>query len=198
MIRMWFSAWFMGILVAALVLVSAEVRSEPAATTAECLGGFCFGGKLIEERELVKRHGPGYTEGGKFPFHCYWVPEQKLFVQFRVHHGLPKEVNSVFVSKVPSCPKAYTPTNPFKALLTHEGVRIGDPYQKVIDVYGIPDFRERGTGLNKIGIPYEEARATAPFGEEALIYRKTPDELLGSVFYVHEGQVSAIEISVSE
>jgi len=163
-----------------------------------CLGEFCFDQKspLISEEDFVKRYGEGYTQGGEFAYHCYEVPEQKLFVHFWPYHANQREIMEIFVSDVPNCLTAKPPKTAFQPLITTEGLKIGDTYEKVVSLYGKPDVTRKANGLEKIGLDVDKAKKSAPFGNKFLSYWPDKNALLHADIYFRNGKVAAILISV--
>ena len=164
----------------------------------KCIANFCLGEKVQLEKELVKKYGAGYKLEGKFPLHCYEAPKQKLFITFWIYHGLPREIIKIFVSDKPSCNTSYSPNTPFEKLITTEGISLGDVQAKVVETYGKPDFIEKATALNMIGFEnHNKLIKEKPFGETILRYVSSENDLLQSSFYIRDGKVSGIEVSVS-
>lgn len=165
---------------------------------AECLGGICFGKTTVTQKQLIVHYGPGYTEGGRFASHCYVMRDEGLFVTLDIGHYPGRPVWTVFVSRAPACSKASAPRKPFRPLTTGEGVGIGDTLDKVFAIYGPPDRREEATSIRSIGRSAGEPSSVSPFGNEFLVYFHPTYELLRSEFYIRDGKVSAILISISE
>jgi hypothetical protein len=166
-----------------------------------CIAEFCFDvesiDQLMTERELIARFGKGYSEDGKFAFYCYEIPEQKLFVRFRPYHGEQRQIVDIFVSDTSSCPAAKKPNIPLKPLVTREGLKLGDPVEKVISLYGKPSSTAKGSAIEKIGATNYNAPNSSPFGDTVFKYGSTDDGLLRSEVYLRGDTVSAILISVS-
>lgn len=193
----------------ALIYPSVVFGADPAPAQTKyhgpsCIGEFCLNDAVTKEADLINKYGAGYFQRGKFSFHCYKVPDQGLFVHFHViKHNDCRIVSQVLVSDRPNCvinnqPQAKMTKKPFESLKTREGIKIGDTYQKVVDVYGTPDIMEKGTGLDVIGLDYKKAMSSMPLGEEVLIYNSPIGTLFQSSFYIRDGKVSAMQLSISE
>lgn len=195
---------FSSIIVALLFLITLQ-RDATAQSSSykgpSCMGEFCFNVKsmsmLMTEATFARKYGSGHREGNHGAAHCYKIPEQNLYVHFWTYHGEQNQIIGIFVSDEPSCPSALPPKVPFKPLVTREGLRVGDPYKKVITLYGEPDVEEKANGIEKIGIDYQTQLKTAPFGETRLRYF-SQDAPLGADIYLRKGKVSAILIIMSE
>jgi hypothetical protein len=120
-----------------------------------------------------------------------------LYVRFRPYHGEQKQIIDIFVSDEPSCPSAAPPKIPFKPIETDRGLKLGDPYKKVLALYGEPNVEEKANGIEKIGIDYNEQLKSAPFGDTRLRYFPTHGSSLGAHIYLRKGKVSAILISMA-
>jgi hypothetical protein len=165
-----------------------------------CLADFClFKTPLPSEEALVAKYGPGTQIKD---VRCYTVPDQKSYAHFGTAHDLPGRIVTVFVSRAPNClvgsEKPAVAKTTFPAFETKEGVRLGDPSIKVIDVYGPPSAKRAGEdGLGSL-LPYSRERQGAPFGETVLVYDGPPGELIQAKFYIHNRKVAAIYLSCSE
>jgi hypothetical protein len=165
-----------------------------------CIAGFClYKTPLPSEEELVAKFGPGTKIG---EIRCYGVPQQHAYVHFGGEHHAPGQIVTIFVSHerncFPSSEKLATSKVPFPALQTKEGIRLGDPYAKLISVYGPPSSKREGPdGLGQI-VPHSREREDSPFGETVLVYDGPPDELIQAKFYLHRGKIYAMYISCSE
>jgi hypothetical protein len=167
-------------------------------TGPRCIAGFCFDdAHPILESEFVAHYGKSRTVEGVY---CYRVSEQDLFVRFDVFHGESKELEEVFVSKIPNCLRTFSETVrsklAFKKFITAEGIGLGDSYSKVVATYGPPTHVERGTDLELRGLEHNKVLNSAPFGDKVLIYSGPDND--AAQFYFRNGRVSAILISVSE
>ena len=175
-----------------------SVTAQPSSYAGpSCMGEFCFNVRsmsmLMTEASFVKKYGSGHRVGDA---HCYKISEKNLYVLFTVYHGEQKQIMDIFVSDEPSCPSTKPPKIPFKPLVTGEGLRIGDPYKKVIALYGKPAIEEKADGTKKVGIAYQTQLNTAPFGDTRLRYLSAQDSPLGADIYLRKGKVSAILISM--
>ena len=175
-------------------------RARPAEETKgpRCIAQFCFDvesiSMLTTEQELVGQYGKGYNENGKFAFYCYEVPEQNLFIRFRPYHGEQRQIVDVFLSDVPSCPAVKKPRISFQPLTTSEGLKLGDPTEKVIFLYGKARSIDKASAEERIG---SGAPGSSPFGDTVLRYGSSNDDLFRSEVYLRGGRVSGILISVS-
>ena len=177
----------------------AKTATESRGSPPTCIGGFCFGPQVSPQRaELVSRHGAGHRISGKFPAHCYQIAT-KTYVYFRIHHGQQQaEIASILLSDVPACADALPPISPFPRMQTSEGLGLGDPYEKVIALYGTPSW-QGDAGLSVAGPVVGRADPTEAFGEVALTYIGSGLwTALRADIYVRSGKVSAIEVSFSE
>jgi len=177
-------------------MAASEKQQKPT-----CFAEFCFDTThpLITEEDFVKRYGKGHKEsiqGGIFVAYCYRVPQEKLFIRFRPHHADQREIMDIFVSDVPNCPAAKPPKTAFRPLTTVEGLKIGDPYEKVLSLYGTPDATRKADGLEKIGLDFEKAKKSTPFGDKLSIYWPNKNTSQHAEVYIRDGKVAAILISV--
>lgn len=165
-----------------------------------CVAGFCFGvgsiGVLMEESELVKKYGPGYWEVKKFPLHCYILQDQKLFVRVRPYHGEQKQIMEIFISDVPNCKSALPPARAFPRATTGEGLAIGDPFDRVLRLYGKPAMEG-----NPIRLGYCLQRKTAAteacrYGDLVYRYLRKDDQLFHADIVLRAGKVAGILISI--
>ena len=169
-------------------------------TGPSCLAGFCLANTpLPSEEELVKTYGSGTKIGEVY---CYAVPEQKAYIHFGIEHDRPGEIATVFISQAPNCVnssgKIASAEKPFPALEATGGVRLGDPFEKILDLYGPPSTKRGGSdGLGSL-VPYSRERQGSPFGENVLVYNGPASELIQAKFYIHRNKVVAIFLSCSE
>ena len=165
-----------------------------------CIAGFClYKTALPSEEELVAKYGPGSKMDET---RCYGVPQQHAYIHFGGDHRNPGKIVTIFVSHDRNCfpgsEKLATPKTPFPTLETKEGIRLGDPYAKLISLYGPPSSKREGPdGLGQI-VPHPREREDSPFGETVLVYDGPPDELIQAKFYLHRGKIYAMYISCSE
>ena len=160
----------------------------------DCVADFCFADRLQSDADLVAAYGAGFTDSREY--RCY-ESQDGLFIQFEMRHDGSGLIDSIFISTVPNCPGALRPTRPFQPLLTREGIGVGSSEEEVRAAYGKPCRIEPGTGLDMIGLPYDEAMRTAPFGDTALVYSDT-SSLLSAAFYMQHHVVTAFSVSASE
>ncbi len=165
-----------------------------------CLAGVCLEKTpLPSEEGLVATYGPGTTISES---RCYAVPEQKAYIHFDTARHLPGKIVTVFVSRsqkcLPSTGKVVKAKAPFPPFETKDGLRLGDPADKVIRLYGPPSTKRAGAdGLGSM-VPYSHERRGSPFGEAVLVYDDPKGELIQAKFYLHRNKVAAIYLSCSE
>lgn len=193
--------WIVVMLLSLTCVHSSLEAQQSSDAKPTCMGEFCFNvsslGMLMTEEAFVKKYGGGYSVGVRSVYHCFKASEQNLYVRFRSYHGEQNQIIEIFVSDVPSCPSARPPKRPFEPLETDQGLRIGDPYKKVLALYGEPNIEEKASGIERIGIDYRDQLSSAPFGDTRLRYFPAKESLLGAHIYIRKGKVSAILISAS-
>lgn len=172
-------------------------------TGPSCLAEFCFNGSgytsLPSERKIVAKYGPGTRIGDT---RCYSVSERHAFIHFDVEQPeLSGRFVTVVLSDVPNClvhTKLEEPTVPFPPLRTEHGIGLGDSYEKIVHTYGKPTAVEDGSWGNRDIVPHQRFRKGMPFGQKALIYNGPSDSLIQGIFYLRDGKVAGIYISVAE
>lgn len=193
---------YRSLLVAILCTAAAQGQTDKTPPSAysgpKCLANFCFrASHLPSERALVNRYGPGLKVGES---RCYAIPEQNSYVHFDVEHDLQGEIVTAFVSDVPNCvnpAKTPSPKRPFPKFETREGVKLGDPYKRVIQIYGPPTSIREGKDAGWFA-PGQRGTERSQFKGRALVYDGPDDELIQGIFYIRDGRIAAIYISCSE
>lgn len=165
-----------------------------------CISQFCFDKQAPNENDLTKPYGKGiFQKEGEASSHCYETSEQKLFIKFTVHNDIPPFIDSVLVSAIPICEKSCRPEKSFGMLKTMEGLSIGDPYEKVLQLYGKPNYVKTGEALKSLVYSYFHATKQVADFDMAIAYGPNAnDDLLIAWFFLKQRSVAAILISVSE
>lgn len=165
-----------------------------------CIAQFCFDQQAPRESALTQMYGSGiFKNEGEESFRCYVVPNQKLYLKFTIHNDTPPFIDSILVSDKPVCAKAKRPIKPFKQLRTLEGLIVGDKYEKVIQLYGAPQYVRTGKELNVLIRDEFSSSIQAMDFDKAVAYgpNKT-DDLLVTWLFIHNGRIAAILMSISE
>lgn len=171
-----------------------NARDHRTSLFPSCAGTFCFSGKLMTEEELVAQYGVGYSEDGRFPYHCYEAQSGGPFVRLRSAAGKPAEVLDILVSDRLSCPSAKPPAKPFGKLATDGGLNLGDSRDRVVELYGEPERESVADDLEIIrGAGSRDDRQ--PLGDTQLFYYARDPETLHAIVFLRNGIVSAILIS---
>ena len=167
---------------------------------AYCIANFCMGfhHKLpMRKSALIKTYGKGCIVNEVY--HCYFDPEQEIYIQFGVDEEHTNEIDFVFVSGKPSCPCNVRPKIKFPKMVTKEGIGIGNSIKEVLNTYGKPSSIRKPTDQFKADFSNEHSKDTEHFGDTAYFYYNIDKELaLFSVFYFRKGKVSAFLISNGE
>lgn len=180
-----------------------------------CMAGICLN-TAINQKTLVAKYGPGrlrieQSEVPEIRQRCYYDKQQGLYIEFTFDiHG---ELNSVsdlteiVVSTVPMCPKRYAPKRPFPRMVTESGLRVGLTEAEVETALGRPQRiddvaeleHERMAGAN--GFTQEMLMrnyAASVFGSPKWMYIPDPNDLLFNAFFMADGTVKSLWLSVSE
>lgn len=174
-----------------------------------CVAEFCFDKGALTEAWLVRRYSPGFERpfrsgSGQYfqKTHCYYVPAEDVWVEFTVDYhdktGEANEIIEMFLSKEPLCERKYVAKTPFKRLATARGVQIGSSQDAVVRAYGQPTRVDDSTAREKRNPDYKSTHLASKFGSPVLVYLAAENELLFSAFYMKDGQVYSVLISVSE
>ncbi len=120
-------------------------------------------------------------------------------MKFNIHNDTPPFIDSILVSDKPVCAKAKQPIKPFKQLRTLEGLIVGDKYEKVIQLYGAPQYVRTGKELKVLIRDEFPPSSQASDFDEAVAYgpNKT-DDLLVTWLFIRNGRIAAILMSISE
>lgn len=170
------------------------------------IGPFDFAGKLMMESQLISDFGQGYVQtlqvgdeilGKK---HIYYVSDEKLWVEISLSHVLDKNlermVESILVTKKELCDKKFKPKKSFGPLITSKGITIGDPIDKVLNVYGNPSISLDISKDKLFSVLVENLKLKS--GKVLRYLTTRPDELLFAEFYFDAEGLHSILISASE
>ena len=182
------------------IAFGAAISEEGSKLWPTCIAQYCFDGKAPQEIDLIKSYGYGtYKKDGEEAWHCYEVPERKLFLKFTIHNDITPLIVGIVVSSEPICKEARRPIKSFKRLNTKEGIAIGDKYEKVIHTYGNPQYVRTGRELVALSRDYFSSLLKIVDSDIAIAYGPTAvDDLLVTWFYFHKGSLAAISMSISE
>jgi len=173
------------------------------------VGGFCFENTLPDEAGLVRICGPGFVGGilkGEDRYlqksHCYYAPEQEVWVEFTAdYHDQTdpiKEIVEVFVTREPLCDKSYVPRKRFEKFATPKGIQIGSLENDVIRAYGDPTRIDDSIERERRDPRYKSTQLASKYGSRVFVYLAGEDSLLRAHFYIKDGRVHSILVSVSE
>lgn len=178
----------------------------------KCMAGICLE-PPIAQKALVAKYGPGLTRSGPgsgddMVTRCYYDKKQDLYVEFTFDkHGeavYDSDLIEIMVSPVPMCPKRYAPKKPFSKLVTESGLKVGSTVAEVEAALGKPSRiddvagRERTTYATKPQEYLLRNYDSSAYGGQKLMYIPDPEELLFSAFYISDGKVKSVLLSVSE
>lgn len=165
-----------------------------------CIAQFCFDQQAPRASALIQMYGSGiFKNEGEKSFHCYVVPDQKLFLKLTVHNDTSPFIDSILISNNPVCTKEKQPMKPFKQLKTLEGLMVGDEYEKAIRLYGIPQYIRTGKELNiLIRDEFSSSNQEMNFDKAVAYGPNKTDDLLVTWLFFHKNRIVAILMSISE
>ena len=212
-------AWGWTVLLPLLILLPASASSvdnkgQAGNKASTCIAKLCLATPL-SQKEIVAQYGEGRkrVSGGatdESVSRCYYDPKQDLYVEFNFDKHVQDQVvynsdlTQVMVSRVPMCEKSFKPKHPFPKFVTELGLTIGSTEAEVQAAMGKP---------NRVGAAEDRSKRSTPtshdelmrgydapdYGETSLFY--SPDQqhdLLANFFYISQGKVKSILLSVSE
>jgi hypothetical protein len=170
------------------------------------IGPFDLAGKLMVESQLISDFGQGYVQilqvgdeilGKK---HIYYVADKKLWVEISLSHVLDKNlermVESILVTKKELCDKKFNPKKSFGPLITSKGIKIDDPIDKVLNVYGKPTITIDIAKDKLFSALVENLKLKN--GKVLRYLTSRTDELFFAEFYFNEERLHSLLISASE
>lgn len=165
-----------------------------------CIAQYCFDKQAPKEIDLIKSYGTGVNKtDGETSWHCYEIPEKKSFMKFTVHNDISPFIVGVVISYKPICEEAARPIKSFDSLKTKEGVAVGDKYEKVLRIYGNPQYVRAGKELVALSRDYFFSSLNVADSDVAIAYGPNAiDDLLVTWFYFRKGKLAAISMSISE
>lgn len=157
-----------------------------------CLGDICFTADAPLAAPLLERYGPGIMGlTGSEQVHCYrdaagnywaWEEERRT-----------RGITDLFVSRTPTCKRHGEPAAPLPAPRTKEGLALGDPYARMIQLYGPPEW-EQSPPVNDFGWMGDKDADPGRYGDKMVIYSTAADMPERWVrIYLRGGKVSAIQ-----
>jgi hypothetical protein len=132
------------------------------------IGGFNFASKLITNQELEKLYGKGCVDKD-YPYHyrrLYYFPERNIYAAFNVETD--NLVVGLKLTKETITDKKCKAKRNLKNLETGKKIKIGDPKDKVIKVYGKPS-EEKIKSNNVVLYRYYVGRQEGPYMEIELL-----------------------------
>ena len=197
---------FILIIVLVFCMVTLCYANETIVTVETQIGPFDFAGELMMESQLISEFGQGHVQifqvGNKIleKKHIYYIADEKLWVEISLSHvldrNLERDVESILVTKKELCDKKFKPKKTFGPLITSKGIAIGNPIDKVLNVYGKPT----------ISIDIAKDKLFSELGDELKLQSgkvlryisNRPYESLGAEFYFDAEGLHSILISSSE
>jgi hypothetical protein len=166
------------------------------------IGPFNFAGEPMTVSQLISDFGQGYVHiyrvGDRIldEEHIYYVSDQKLWVEISISHVLPREVDSIIVTKKKLCEERFKPKKSFGPLNTSKGIKIGDSIDKVLNAYGNPTISIDIAKDKPFSSLVEELKLKS--GKVLRYLPNQPDELLFAEFYFNAEGLHSLLISASE
>jgi hypothetical protein len=128
--------------------------------------------------------------------HIYYLSDDNLWVEISISHVLPREVESVLVTKKKLCEERFKPKKSFGPLNTSKGIKTGDSIAKVLNAYGKPTVNIDIAKNKLFSVLIEDLKS-----EKGKVLRYLPnrsDELLFAEFYFDAEGLHSVLISASE
>jgi len=161
-----------------------------------CLGSICFSDRLPDAKEALARLGGSMlNRSSSEDVHCFSSEGRILAVS--VDGGAAAYVSVVEISSKPICKNGSITRERLASWTTREGLAIGAPLSKVLQVYGKPNAVELGVDTLK----WEEAskRRIELDEDSILIYGPvSPDVLFQASIHIRSGSVEGIALSNTE
>lgn len=189
-----------------IIIFNVHCGSAPKQRPETRIGQFDFSTFVINEAEFTSRYGQGFVVIDKFgdqimgSKHIYYLTDQNVWLEVRFSHvrdeRLERMMSAVLITKNKLCDKEFEPQEKFEELITSRGIRIGDPLNKVIKVYGDPARIinvERGGGFSSL-INYLNLKQGVIFR----YYTEEPREINFTEFYFDNEELHSLIISVEE
>lgn len=108
-------------------------------------------------------------------------------------------IDGIVLSDKPFCKKSEVPVSSFEITGTSEGLDIGDTYEKVVQLYGEPNYVKIGKELSmliRIELPSSVSNIDC---DKALAYGENKaDSLFTTWIFLSKNRVSTILMTISE
>lgn len=170
------------------------------------IGPFNLGSMPITESTIVSQYGQGcvkVSESGTEAIagkHVYYVKDEKVWVEILFSHvmdnNLEHVVEAILVTKQKLCEEKHQTKRPFVPLVTSKEVKIGDPIDKIIKVYGKPSISIDLSKDKLFSVLVEDLKLKE--GQVIRYLTDHPNELFFAEFYFKENRLHSILISASE
>ncbi len=178
----------------------------PGLKSRSCIAGLCVYPKPLTRAYLFKEYGGK----PKAQMYCYWArPSDACIILATYDHpsDLRENIESISLVQQCTCKNPITPKKAFSSLLTSEGLGLGETYERVIALYGTPNWirakdKKAAKGLEFISrvaqIEPKSWKSLLHDGDFVFGYIPDPEELNALFIYFKDDHVIEIEASVSE
>ncbi len=178
----------------------------PGLKSRSCIAGLCIYPESLTRAQLVNEYGGK----PKAQIYCYKANPTDVCITFTVYDhpsDLSEYIESISLSKQCTCKNPLSPKKAFPELLTSEGLGLDVSYERVIALYGKPNWirakdKEAAKGLEYISkVTQIKPGAWKSLLHEADIvfgYIPDPNELNALFIYFKNHHVIEIEASESE
>lgn len=181
---------------AASACAHAEGNISGAPRWPSCLGSMCFSDRLPDAKgTLARLEGSVPNRSLSNDVHCFSSDGRTLAVS--VDGGIAAYVSAVELSSKPICKNGSITRERLASWATGEGLTIGAPLSKVLQLYGKPNVVELGVDTLK----WEEAskHRVELDDDSVLIYGPTSsDALFQASIHIRSGSVVGIALSNAE
>ena len=186
---------------AALLITKSHAASAPDS----CLGKFCLLDKQWTESEVVNRFGPGKEslqgKDGLSVSHCYFLPREKLWLELTFDRRQPfqgkVDLKDIFLTSETLCEQHFQAKEPLDHLMTTSGITVGADEDDVLQLKSTPTRVDDSVARQERNPAYGDTKYAVRYGEKVLVYRK-PSDLGFNFFYISNGKVKSIWLSMSE
>ena len=153
-----------------LTSVSQNVTSQPGLDSRSCIAGLCIFPENLPVKKVIDEYG-GDDNAQEL---CYSIREGGLCLiatPFEHPQDITEFVKSLEIKKDGcDCRSVIEPRKSFQTVLTSEGLGVGDSYNKVISLYGLPKWirAKKASSARELGLNAEVIQIDPDFGDELL------------------------------
>lgn len=163
-----------------------------------CIHGICLDRGNNSESELTKKLGDGKKiTVGHTVTRCYFSPESRAGIRLGFDTR-DKKLRSIFVTKESVCNAKSKFKFRSQDLVTSGGIRLGSDESAVISAYGEPSRIDDAVDREQRNPLYRSTDLSSKYGTRILVYLSKGNDLSTSFFYLKNGKVHSILLSVEE